>query len=214
MCLRNTFQHGLGAMRIRLHYTNKNITTLKNDNAEKYNPYDIAVKDIDFKLMHEIYFRPLCRYAERFDRQNAEDIVQDVLEAMWKKRDIIYIKEKLSSYLYTSVYNTCMKRWEHVKVEQNYGKQVQSMHKDGEPAHEENNSLFTMIVQEMKKKIRKIIKGMPKQRREIFLLRIKWKLSYKEIAEKLGVTEGTVKKQLNRAMTEILASFGFDKRKK
>ena len=187
---------------------------MKNEHTEKYDPANIAAKDLNFDLMYRTYSRPLSSYAKRFINHDVEDIFHDVFRIIWEKRDIIYIKGRLSFYLYTSVYNTCMKRREHHKVEQNYSKQVQSIHKDGEHAHEENNFQFMMIFQEMKNKTRKIIKDMPKQRREIFLLRTKWKLSYQEIVEKLGVTEGTVKKQLNRAMTEILALHGLDKRKK
>jgi len=187
---------------------------MKSDHAERYNPSNIAVKDIDFKLMHETYYRQLCWYAKGFVQQDEEDMVQDVFEILCTKRDTIYIKGKLSSYLYQSVHNNCLKRMEHIRVVRNHRENVQNMHKDGEPAHEDNNALFMMTYKEMKNKIEKIIKDMPKQRREILLLSIEEELSYKEIAEKKGVSEGTVKTQIHRAKAEILASLGLNKRKK
>ena len=187
---------------------------MKSINAEQYNLSNIAVKDINFKLMYKTYFFPLCRFAEKFVQHNAEDIVHDVFEIMWEKRDTIYIKEKLSSYLYRSVQNNCLKRLEHAKIVRNHSKHIRSMHKDGEPAHEENNPLFMLIFKDMEIHAEKIIKDLPKQRREILLLRVKEELSYQEIAKKLGIIEGTVKKQINRAMTKILGSLGLNKREK
>jgi len=92
---------------------------------------------------------------------------------------------------------------EHIKVVRNHSEHIQSMHKGGELAHEEKNPQFMLIYKEMKKEIDKIMKALPKQQREIMLMRHKLKLSYKEIAGNLDVTEGTVKTQINRAMIKI-----------
>lgn len=192
---------------------------MKQNHAEKYNPTNIAVKDIDFELMSKTYFLPLCRYAEQFVNQYAEDMVQDVFRIMWEKRHTMPIIEKLSSYLYRGVHNQCLKRQEHIKVERKYNEHVQRLHEEGDwlTAPNDKDPLFLLIYQEKKREIEKMIEDFPEQRREILLLRNE-ELSYQEIAEKLGVTIGTVKKQINRAMTKIWESLGIsgilNKRKK
>ena len=176
-----------------------------------YNPSNITVKYIDFEQMFKTYNNALCSFAKRFVYQEAEDTVQDIFETMWIKRDTLHIAGKLSLYLYTSVYNKCMKRWKHIKVKENYSKHVQCLYKENKPEHEEKNALFVMVYKEMKSIAEKKIKDLPKQQKEVILMRHKLKLSYKEIAEKLDVSEGTVKTQIHRAMTAILVSFGLNK---
>jgi RNA polymerase sigma-70 factor (ECF subfamily) len=55
------------------------------------------------------------------------------------------------------------------------------------------------------------IQSLPKRCRQVFTLRIAYGLSQKQIAEKLGITENTVEKQMGKGIrrcTEFFADHG------
>ena len=71
-----------------------------------------------------------------------------------------------------------------------------------------NDPLTMLIKQERTEKIDKAIEALPGQCRKIFELVWHERLINKEIADRMGVTVGTVSKQINRAKTKILKSIG------
>jgi len=182
---------------------------MRNKNVKKYDPDNIAVKDINFNLMYKIWLHPLCRYAERFVNQDGEDIVQELFRVLWEKRETLFITEKLSSYLYKSVRNI---RNNYLAVKEKslkYFEHVQYMHDAGDCAYiQDNSDLETMfIISETVKKIDNAIANLPENCRKVFNLVWKEELKYSEVAEKLGITVGTVGAQMNRAKKKMQQLF-------
>jgi len=62
-----------------------------------------------------------------------------------------------------------------------------------------------MIEQEMLDTYRKAVEELPERCKLIFLMVREEKLKHKEIAQILGITEGTIEQQMNIAIKKILA---------
>jgi len=180
----------------------------KNNNADKYDPANIAVKDINFKLMNKTYFHPLCNYAKRFVNQEAEDIVQDIFTILWEKRETIYIVGKLSSYLHRSVHNVCLNYLKRKVLLRKFCEQLLSIYDIGDlTTHDNNDPLTMLITHEMECEIEKGIEELPEQCRRVFEMWLD-DLTYQEIAEKLDIIVGSVRKQINIARGKLRKSYG------
>ena len=153
------------------------------------------------------YHHSLCLYARKIVVciQTAEDIVHDFFETLWRDREKILIVKSLQAYLYKGVYNRCLKHLAHNEVEHKYAQNI--IDKSATSLIKENNDpLSILLSQEMQREIEKAIEDLPEQCRKIFRLRIEG-LSYQKIAEKLEITDGTVRKQINIARGKLLEFF-------
>ena len=180
---------------------------MKQGSTEKYDPANIAVKDINFELMHQIYFLPLCTYAERFVNQDAEDMVQELFKTLWEKRETIHITRKLSSYLYQSVRNIS---YNYLAVKKKlFAVYDQDMHDTDDWINtiDNNDPLSLMISQEILMEIDKAIENLPEECRKVVHLLWNEGLKYREVAEILGITVGAVGAHVNRAMTKMRKVF-------
>ena len=61
------------------------------------------------------------------------------------------------------------------------------------------------IGEELKERMRKAIDSLPEDQREVFLLREEADLSFKEIADIVGISENTVKSRMRYALTKLRA---------
>src|SRR5690606_36086766 len=75
-----------------------------------------------FTELYERFHNILYSYANKkiADKEEARDIVQDILLNLWNKRSSILIKGSLKSYLFTSVRNKILDLITHKQVEEKY----------------------------------------------------------------------------------------------
>jgi RNA polymerase sigma-70 factor (ECF subfamily) len=160
-----------------------------------------------FEILFRTYYVRLCAYAAGFVVQNdlAEDIVTEVFLKLWEKRETLTISESVSSYLFQSVKNACINYLTREKsrkytVSENEVKLI-----DLKMTYQISDKypLNDLIGRELEEKIRMEIEKLPEQCREIFYLSRFEDLSHKEIAEKLGISENTVKVQIYRALIKL-----------
>ena len=101
--------------------------------ANRYNPANIAIKEINFKRLSEQYHDMFCSYAEKFVGKNdAEDMVQDALENLFMKNESNIIIENLSSYLFRNIKHNCLDYLKHEKVKRKHRELVQSLYDNDE----------------------------------------------------------------------------------
>ena len=141
-----------------------------------------GVNKKDMRAWEELYagyYAVLCSYVNNIlrDRDQAQDIVQDVLVAVWKSSKQFGDMKELTSYLYRSCYNNAL------------------IYKRNEFSDE----IFAITVRdELLRQLYCYIKELPDGAREIMELSVLG-LSGPEIAEKLGITIHTVKTQKSRS---------------
>ncbi len=154
----------------------------------------------DYAAFDEIYRRygsVLFLYARKIlpDTCDAEDIVQEILSYLWLKRTELHITSSLASYLYSSVRHKALNLIGRQKFMTRYLDSLGDFMEKGEYITDES-----VREKELLRIIDKTVAELPKKMREIFELSRNEQLSQKVIAEKLNLSDKTVKKQVSNAL--------------
>lgn len=137
------------------------------------------------------------------DEEQAMDIVQDIFTGIWFNHKALEFNTSLSAYLYTSVRNRTINAINKGKLQQNYMESLQDYMNKGSYVTDE-----AVRYKEFEAEIEAEIGKLPPKMREIFELRRTAGLSYKQIAQELGIGDETVKTQVARALKVLRARFG------
>ncbi len=150
-----------------------------------------------FGLIFNEQFGVLTSYALRFldEREDAEEIVQDVFVKFWDKCTELAPDSSIKSYLYRSVHNTCLNHIKHQKVKDAYRSHViHHMENSFELSWEQKDP------EKMRTEILDEIENLPPRCSEIFKLSRLEGLKYQEIADHLGISIKTVEVQMGKAL--------------
>ncbi len=150
-----------------------------------------------FDLLFAQYYSRLCNYATSVihNCDVAEDLVQDLFAEIWVNRKQLKIKTSFNAYLYRSVYHSCLDHLKHQKIREKH----------------QNDSLLqasvsfddSLVFTELQEKMEFCIEQLPEQCKKIFKLSRFEKLKYREIAEKLQISENSVDTQIRRALNKL-----------
>jgi len=158
----------------------------------------------DFSPASEIYDRYSSRiynFAYRFLRNSeaAEDATQEVFVKMLKHANQFHGDAKLSTWLFSITANWC----------RDYLRKADNKAKDSEdvlvtlPAPSEFSPDRTLEQRENQQRIQKALTALTPEQREAILLSRYQGLSYAEIAQISGCSEGAVKTRVFRAMETL-----------
>lgn len=138
------------------------------------------------------------------DREEAKDIVHELFLKLWTEHMGLQITGRLSVYLYTAVRNRIINTITHQQVASryidsflSYIEQIDYQSADYLARH---NDLQAFVQKE--------IDNLQPRMREVFELSRNSSLTRKEIAEKLGVSEQTVKSHMHSALKILKARLG------
>ena len=150
-----------------------------------------------FAELYARYWQSLFSYAARMlTRQEAEDIVQELFTWIWTKKEEITIHTAVSSYLYTALRYRIFDHFDKCKVRLNHSiHSLQQFIDEGSFITDEQ-----VRERELKRIIESGIRSLPSKMREVFIMSRQAHLSQKEIAQKLNISEKTVKKQIGNAI--------------
>jgi RNA polymerase sigma-70 factor (family 1) len=155
--------------------------------------------------VYDRYQGLLYIYACKITREENEaaDIVQEVFIYLWDKRAQTHFRASLASYLYSAVRYKFFNLLDHKKVRADYAASLQEFMNEG---YAETD--YVVREKDLARLIEKEIALLPTKMREVFELSRKAHLSHKQIAEKLGLSEKTVKNQVNNALKELRVKLG------
>lgn len=175
-------------------YTDQELTTLLKEGDSHA-----------FTAIYERYHSLLYIYAHKklHNKEESQDIIQDVLIALWNKRLEYSFDVSLKSYLFTAVRNKALDLFSHKKVEARYMASLQSYM---DIASESSD--FLIREKDLSSLIEREIQALPPKMREIFEMSRKDKLSHKEIAKALNISEHTVATQMKRALKVLRLRLG------
>lgn len=169
-------------------------------NIKDYNESDIisALKDSDKKTFDKLFrqFYPiLCAYCHKFvSLEDSEEIAQDTLLWLWENRKTLSVEKNLSSYLFKSVYNRALNKIASTdcrnKVNKLYFEHMQETLQN--KGYYQTDDLID--------KVRKAIVKLPESYRQAFMLHRYEGMTYKEIAEKLGISSKTVDYRIQQSL--------------
>lgn len=153
----------------------------------------------DPKAFEEL-FRTNCaalvNLAQRYviDPAAAEGVVQEVFVSTWKRREQLDPEGNIRAYLHTAVRNQALKQLRRVKVEQQGEIAPAEIRNGGASPEEEWNR------EELTRAIQRAIERLPTRCRTIFVMNRYEQLTYKQIAQLLGISIKTVETQMGRAL--------------
>lgn len=146
--------------------------------------------------------------------EDAADLTQEAFIKAWKNLGGFQFESAFSTWLYRLASNTCLDHLRSVKrrpqvsltAEDSDGETQTMDFPDPAPSPE-----AAVIVKEEQELLARAMDALDEQQRQILTLRAVNELSYAEIAELLGIKEGTVKSRLARtrdALRKILLERG------
>jgi RNA polymerase sigma-70 factor (family 1) len=159
-----------------------------------------------FEIIFRQHFTGLCLFAEHFlkDTHAAEEIVEEYFCNLWENCQSMNITTSLRGYLYKSIYHRCLKYIRHQKVEQKYlSNQYLYFDKEILESPSGEYPAVNLITRELEDKISAVIDSLPQQCKKVFCMNRFENLTYIEIAEKLGISQNTVKTQMSRALQKL-----------
>lgn len=152
-----------------------------------------------WKHIYMDYYSPLCCYALKIlkDRELSADVVQNVIVRLWENDTHFKDMPSFHGYLYKSVYHNCLKVIRDKNVEDHYLTEREKEEQYFDPVY-----FAAVIEEEVVRKLRNVIDGMPGKRREVMLLCLEGK-RVEEISGLLDISVNTVKKHKKEAYQYI-----------
>ncbi|MCZ4221761.1 RNA polymerase sigma-70 factor [Pedobacter rhodius] len=156
-----------------------------------------------FSEIYNRYWEKMVSYSVRLTKSEDEsaDIVQEIFVSLWNRKLELIVKGSLASYLIKSTRNLSLRYIERNIHSIDFVEKLTEFIVDKSQNIEENISF-----KELQDKIESGIAKLPKKMQQVYLLSRDEQLSYREIAEKLQIAEGTVKKQISNALKIISQS--------
>lgn len=153
-----------------------------------------------FEALFQVNYQPLCVTAYRIvqDKDVAEDIVQDIFEKLWEKRESLTINSSLKAYLIQSAINQSLN---YLKKNKN----ALSRESFYSSAADENANTTEQAIalKEVSRRADQAIRALPDACRTVFILSRYEQMSYKQIAEKLNISVKTVENQMTKALKHL-----------
>lgn len=157
-----------------------------------------------FETLYKTFFVQLwefsCRYVH--DSDVAQDIVQDVLVALWQKRESLSGDENIPPYLYAAVRYRSLDAVRRVKT----AKRAREVLTQNLPDQQHTSNDADLMEAELNSAVERVLARLSETPRRVLMLRWKHGLTYAEIATSLGISEGAAKVHATRAR-QVLAPY-------
>ena len=153
-----------------------------------------------FAEIYDRYWEQMSLYVLKITRspEDACDIVQDVFVSIWKRRYELNISGSMKAYLLKSVRNLSIRYIERNINKQNFLNSLSAYYQ-----HKDIPVMNAFELQEFESRLAGVVARLPHKMQEVYVLSRHENLSHKEIAQRLGIAETTVKKQVSNALKLI-----------
>ena len=132
----------------------------------------------------------------------AEDLTQDIFLKIFKALATFDRRANFQTWIISISRNLCIDHYRSVRKErQTMARDVEMA--DLQPASTERGPYAAAEHQDLRAMLRQALEALPPTLRTAVVLRDLQELSYQEIADKLGLPEGTVKSRINRGRIEL-----------
>jgi RNA polymerase sigma-70 factor (family 1) len=158
---------------------------------------------LSFDNIFKKYNRKVYYFALSYlkNKEEAEDVVQEVFMNLWKHRDQINEYYVFSSYLFKITYNATCKKFRKQTSNKN---QMEAILHDF--VVEDNSTYLDIEYNNLMETANMLIDKLPSRQKSIFLLSINDHLTCEQIAMKLNISKKTVENYLALAKTSLRKS--------
>ena len=152
-----------------------------------------------FDSVFRAYYPDLVRMAESIIRERAlaEEIAQEVMLELWRRRESLQVEQTFRAYLIRSTRNRALN---HIRHERVVAREAASAALESRSSPSAEDEVLGL---EFERAVRDAIGGLPDNCREVFLLSREQGLKYAEIAGVLEISIKTVEKRMGQALTEL-----------
>jgi RNA polymerase sigma-70 factor, ECF subfamily len=149
-----------------------------------------------FDAIFRTHYAPLVGLAESLVRERAiaEEVVQEVMLELWRRRETLFVEESLRAYLFRATRNRALNHLRHERVERR-----------GEPYARGETATPAVgaqriVEREIDAALKDAVQDLPERCRQVFELSRAHGLRYAEIATTLGISVKTVEAQMGKAL--------------
>lgn len=172
---------------------------LTEDNVLKDNNETIRMlrsgDEAAFDSVYKFYYKGLCAFASQYiSFDESQEVVQDTMMWLWENREQLIPEMSLKSFLFMIVKNKSLNRISHVQVKNRIHQELMKKYEN-----QFNNPDF-YIENELMQLYSEVLKKLPEDLKEAFLMNRVEGLTHKEIADKLQVSPQTVNYRIGQAL--------------
>ena len=169
---------------------------VKSENTHRIRKFDTK-SESSFSAIYDAYWERLFRFVIRIlpDEDDVADVIQETFITFWEARARLEHIKSVKSYLFVIARNLAFRRF---REQLKYGDAASRL--IDQYAEADDSTLAAIHTRELSAIIDAEVEKLPERMREVFVLSRKEHLSYKEIAERLKISDQTVKKQINKSL--------------
>jgi RNA polymerase sigma-70 factor (ECF subfamily) len=157
--------------------------------------WDTIVKQ-NWRKVFNVAYKFVGRHEE------AEDLTQDIFLKIFKALASFDRRANFQTWIVSISRNLCIDHYRSVRKErQTIAREVDTA--DLQPASSDRTPYAAAEHQDLRETLRQALQKLPVTLRTAVVLRDLQELSYQEIADRLGLPEGTVKSRINRGRLEL-----------
>jgi RNA polymerase sigma-70 factor (ECF subfamily) len=152
-----------------------------------------------FDSVFRAHYPHLVRMAESLVRERAlaEEIAQEVMLELWRRRESLKVEQTFRAYLIRSTRNRALNHIRHQRIVARETA-FAALESPSSPSAEDE-----VLGVELERAIRDAIDDLPEKCREVFRLSREHGLRYVEIALALEISVKTVEKRMGQALAEL-----------
>jgi RNA polymerase sigma-70 factor (ECF subfamily) len=149
-----------------------------------------------FDAIFRAHYPAAVAVAERIagERAVAEEVAQDVMLELWRRRDTVSVDESLRAYIVRAARNRALNHLRHERM-----KVRTAPHARGETVTQPD-APARLAEEEIDDAVRAAVGALPERCREVFELSRGQGLRYAEIAGVMGISVKTVEAQMGKAL--------------
>lgn len=158
-----------------------------------------------FTEVYERYSRPMLNYFYKMlwqDKLKAEDFMQELFTKIIHKPHLFNSKLKFKTWIFSIANNMCKNEYRKQEVRKGSNNDLHDNIVSDDSADQVKKVDESIFNDRLKEELNLLSSS----HREVFILRFKQGLSLKEIAEVLGVSEGTVKSRVFYTLKKLSAN--------
>jgi RNA polymerase sigma factor (sigma-70 family) len=151
-----------------------------------------------FEVLYDRYWEALyLKACKRVDKDEAKDMVQEVMTTLWRRRNDIFAAEdgNIGRYLHTAIKYRVISHYAYTTAEIRNTDLFEALGSQASPNTLETKELSEFLERE--------INRLPAKMQQIFRMSREDDFSIADIAHKLNLSEQTVKNQLTEALKRI-----------
>lgn len=152
-----------------------------------------------FDTIFREHYPAAVSVAERIsgERAVAEEVAQDVMLELWRRRESMSVDESLRAYIVRAARNRALNHLRHERMK------VRTAPHAAGPTVSQPDAPGRLAEDEIDEAVRRAVDALPERCREVFELSRGQGLKYAEIAAVLGISVKTVEAQMGKALRTL-----------